>query len=547
LIGCFLFVDAHAQVKISGNLFAGTDTYTLNADSSVNELRDPFLYRIGMNAQFQLGKYIKLPFSFNYSKRNTSIRYPLPPNKEYFKNLSSPNNGFGISPNYKWATLHLGSHRPQLSELTAGNVKIFGGGLELKPGIFRLSLHSGVLNYAASDPGTGNQYSVFRKNVHLAKIGVGEKAKTHFHINAAFFFDKTSSLDTSILTAFIPPGQNLVLSPDFRINFLKNFYLGGETALSVYTSDIYSKAISLEIPPVVSPLKNIMEINATTRNDFAAKAFVGYKAKQFSIEIKGDYVGDGFYTAGFPFLQEDVFELKAISNLQLLKNKIYINSVYGRRFDNVSNTKLFKTATNLLSVNANYIITKQINLGATYSNYGLENDAFQDTFRIKNYSENIVITPRYSWGKKQAKHQIIVIGQKSKFNDFRFIDNSVRSNNTIGTNLNYTLQIKKHVWSVSGGYLNNQGEDNYLHSYSGSIGFQTNLLENKLSLGLTALLQNTYAKFADQHRRSARLNLKYKITDKLNISAQGIFSIHNRPSKSNYSDFITRVNITQKF
>ena len=61
-----------------------------------------------------------------------------------------PFNQFGISPKYKWATLHLGYRNLTYSNYTLAGHRILGAGFDLKPKNFRIGFMYGQLRRSAS-------------------------------------------------------------------------------------------------------------------------------------------------------------------------------------------------------------------------------------------------------------------------------------------------------------------------------------------------------------------------------------------------------------
>ena len=72
---------------------------------------------------------IDLPFEFVLSTEGRSAQQPF--------------NQFGVNPTIAWATLHAGHHHISFSEFTVNSLLQFGGGFDLRPGVFRLSVTAG--------------------------------------------------------------------------------------------------------------------------------------------------------------------------------------------------------------------------------------------------------------------------------------------------------------------------------------------------------------------------------------------------------------------
>ena len=92
--------------------------------------------------------------------------------------------------------------------------------------------------------------------------------------------------------------------------------------------------------PVLRSLKPFIEAHTSTLTDYAAQASVGRKAKNFDIGVTVKYLGAGFQTVGYPFLQSDRLDYTLNTRINAWKNKMNIVASVGQRVNNVNNTAL---------------------------------------------------------------------------------------------------------------------------------------------------------------------------------------------------------------
>ncbi|QEC73737.1 hypothetical protein FSB73_20770 [Arachidicoccus ginsenosidivorans] len=92
-------LSSQKPVTLSGGIGAGTQFYTSNEPY---KSRDPFIWNLNGNVTANIYS-VSLPFSFVIN--------------QYSKSYSTPFSQFGLSPTYKWATLHLGYRSMELSPL----------------------------------------------------------------------------------------------------------------------------------------------------------------------------------------------------------------------------------------------------------------------------------------------------------------------------------------------------------------------------------------------------------------------------------------------
>ncbi|WP_445737583.1 hypothetical protein [Mariniflexile sp.] len=129
-IGLFSCFAAHAQdiqnianqkpFKISGTI--GATTTFFNADGRTSN-REPFSWAIQGNPTISIYG-VDIPFSFTFSEQQRYFRQPF--------------NQFGLSPTYKWATVHLGHQNLKWLEFSLAGHNFFGGGFEINPKKFRI-------------------------------------------------------------------------------------------------------------------------------------------------------------------------------------------------------------------------------------------------------------------------------------------------------------------------------------------------------------------------------------------------------------------------
>ena len=91
--------------------------------SGIPNRRDPFGYVLngGINLSFYK---LTLPFTFTYSNQGTSFGQPF--------------NQFGVSPTYKWVTLHLGYRNVTHSSLTLAGHQMLGAWIGLTGNVMKL-------------------------------------------------------------------------------------------------------------------------------------------------------------------------------------------------------------------------------------------------------------------------------------------------------------------------------------------------------------------------------------------------------------------------
>ena len=139
--------------------------------SGIQNRRTPFSYLFAGNlvASFY---GVSMPVNFSISEEDRSV--------------SQPFNQFGISPHYKWITVHLGYQNVNFSPYTLAGYTMLGAGVELTPGKFRLGFMYWRLNRATTIDTTTQSLAPisFSRKAFAVKIGYGtEKSFIDFSID----------------------------------------------------------------------------------------------------------------------------------------------------------------------------------------------------------------------------------------------------------------------------------------------------------------------------------------------------------------------------
>ena len=174
-------INRQQPFKINGNIGASANYYASNAEMAS---RPPWAWNLYGN--FSARVYgIHLPFSFVVN--------------QYGNSMTQPFSQFGISPEYKWAKLHLGVRYIQMSPLVFDGQSFRGVGLELKPKLFRFAGFYGKLNRKVNEDTTSGKFALpqFSRIGYGVKVGVG--SEKHF-IDLVYFHAKDDSTSAKILS-----------------------------------------------------------------------------------------------------------------------------------------------------------------------------------------------------------------------------------------------------------------------------------------------------------------------------------------------------------
>jgi len=146
------------------------------------------------------------------------------------------------------------------------------------------------------------------------------------------------------------------------------------------------------------------------------KASVGRKSANFDLGFSSKYIGAGFQTAGYPFMQPDRFDYTINTRISAWKNKMNITASFGERVNNISNNT---AKTKQLIANTNWFVqfNDHFSLNANYNNMGFEAFGF---FALRNVTNDISISPTINWKSTNIIHTLTGNYSFSKYKETLF-------------------------------------------------------------------------------------------------------------------------------
>ncbi|TSA42490.1 MAG: hypothetical protein D4R55_02590 [Chitinophagaceae bacterium] len=393
--------------------------------------------RFNFTPTFNFGKNFSLPVNFNFAAIPTNFAGPYAgikkPNFGQF--ITNPMNNFGLNPKYKWAELQLGTQYLKYSELSTGDIGIFGAGFDLRPKTYRIKFFTGVsqqgINYFSGPPSVVGAYK--RKN-WMFQLGKEKEGKYMVAFNFAKGKDVPSSSSPPPLT--VKPQEGFVASLMTDLFFNQGWYIKAEGARSIFTKDLNT--------PLDSSIKNFkpfIDAHSSTVKDYAGQASFGKKSKNFDIGVTGKYLGAGFQTTGYPYLQSDRLDYTINTRFNAWKNKdktykMNVVASLGQRVNNVSNTAL-KAKQFIGNLNWYTQFNDNFSLNVNYNNFGFQTASGINPFGIKNVSNDMGINPTYTWSNSKMVHLLSLSYNYSKYDERDVISGASSSNNTHTVMLNY--------------------------------------------------------------------------------------------------------------
>ena len=407
------------KVTVSGTMGITYEGYGLNLKPSGSNFYTPrrpwdqMRYTFAPSLQF--GKYFTLPLNFNFASVPTNFAGPYAgiKNQTIGQFLTNPSNNFGINPKYKWAELLLGTQYIKYSDLSTGDVGIFGAGVNLHPGNFMVKFFTGVSQQGINSvvlppPGTTG---AFKRNHYMFQIG----SEVEGNYKAAFNFSKAKDDINSVTSPplTILPQEGFTMSFIVDKYFKKDWFINLEVAQSYFTKDV-NQPINLLAD--YTTFKPFISGRTSTTKDYASTFKVGKKSKDLDLSYSMKYIGAGYQTTGYPFMQADHLDNTVNTRFNAFKNKVNVTASIGQRVNNLSSTTL--RATQFLG-NLNWFtqFNEKFSLNINYNNFGFQSAAGSNPYGIRNVSNDLGISPTYTWSNTTMSNVITMSYNYSKYDE----------------------------------------------------------------------------------------------------------------------------------
>ncbi len=395
---------------------------------------------------------MQFPFTANYS--NNQFSY------------SQPFNQYGVSPRYKWVTLHGGYRNMTFSKYSMAGVTFLGGGVDLNPGKFRFSAFYGrFAKGIEQDSNTINTGAVliptYERWGYGVKIGVGTE-QNHIDLVITKIKDDTASIQTPD-NENIRPGDNLCLGLAGRFRmFKKKVTAEFETTISALTNDLTAGGEFAEAEIV----KPFLDVNLSSTINPAAFASLNYNSKYFRLGIQSEFIGPAFRTFGMYYIQNDLWRNSIKPSIRLLKGKFNLSGSIGYQTDNVLNQKATTTTRLISSGNANIRLGRNLILRANFSNFGTDQSSgllqLNDSIRVSQINRTYGGSVMYNIRGKKFFSNVVANIMSQGLDDLNVVTAKFSETQLKTATFNYNIGHKKSGLNMGIGYSisdiqNNQG------------------------------------------------------------------------------------------
>jgi hypothetical protein len=394
--------------KISGTLNAKLQFY--NTDKT-NPSLSPFVWYLQGSPVVSLYGIV-LPFSFRISEQQRDFRQPF--------------NQFGVSPTYKWATLHLGYKSLNWSTFALAGHSISGAGFELSPGKFHIGFISGRLlkpvKYIDNPEVVMTQTPAYKRKGTAFTFGYGTE-KNNINLVIMKAKDDSTSAGDIPLQYQVTPDENLVVSLISKQVIAKKFIFDLEVAQSLYTANMGTKLSDTTGGFMARSLSFLMKSHLSTTSSNAIQTSIGYQSDIFKLLLKYQRIDPNFKSMGAYYFLTDISNITIEPTIKIMKNKLTLGGSFGSQFDNLNHQKNLRTNRTITSARVTFIPVAQYNLSATYSNYGLAQQSGLlsiDTLRkseVAQATRQFGLVQSLNLAGKYFTHNFMINFNSQKLND----------------------------------------------------------------------------------------------------------------------------------
>ncbi|MDR1554048.1 MAG: hypothetical protein LBS69_11400 [Prevotellaceae bacterium] len=523
----------------TGGLSAGSIFYSGNQQSG----RQNWTYYINGNLNTSIYGQINIPISINLTNLGKNVSYPSMPNR------------LSLHPTYKWITGHIGDVSMSFSSYTLNGHQFTGGGLDLNPGKFKISIMGGrllkAIDYSAERPSLMPNYKRFgygiKTQYDVEKYSFG---LTYFGAKDT----KNQQMENVLDSLGIKPMQNSVIGIDFRLSLLKNVTLITEYAMSFLTHDIRAPK-----DYEASFVANIFGNKTSTGIYNAFNSKLNWQLAKNTIGIGYERIDPDYKTLGAYYFNSDYENIILNYARPFLKgDKANIAVNFGVQRDDLKNQNDRKNTRYAGSVNLNYTPSETLHMSANYSTFqSYRNLKSQfdyineispydnmDTLNYTQLSQTLDGSFTYNFKQTENHNQRMNLTVSYQESADRQGDVSLQGNVSrfLNSSLIYSLSLPKKGINLtaSANYSYTYGGLSESHTFGPMLGITSVFFDKKLTTGFSTSYNLNLNDGKTQIKVfNLRCNAAIVVLKKHNISANLVWQNRNLLTANKKTDAIT--------
>ena len=421
---------------------------------------------------------IAVPLSFTISDQERSFMQPF--------------NQFGISPSYKWATVHLGYRSMTMSRYTLAGNTFYGVGAELSPGAFRLNGMYGRFQRAIEEDTTQSlAVPTYERNGYALSMGYKSESGGNLELSYLSAADDTLSLHRPVTRGEVLPAENSALGITIGIPIIPELRFEAEGGASLFTRDMRAPELDIDTNDIPDIVKSMHDINGTSTFTMAARTGLTLTLDNASLGVGYERIEPGFATLGAYYFTSDIENWTISPGVTLFDKSFRLNGSIGLQQDNLLDTRIATTSRVIGSGSLGWDISEALGLEMQFTNYTTGQKAgrqpINDSILVRNVTRSGSVAPRLLLQGEEMSHSFVMVGGFQTYTDLNIRGDRSANTDAINLGLNYSLSLIEQPISANGSinYSEATAAGTTTKMIGGSLGGNATIWDEQLSLGGT--------------------------------------------------------------
>lgn len=523
--------------KVNGSLGGGGEVYSVDG---IENRRAPWAYNLYGNVKMSYG-YFSVPISFAFQDRQLSYDYSF--------------NRVGISPQYKWARLLIGTSSLHYSPYTLSGRAFTGLGVELTPGKLYVSGLNGTIQNPLAIRDTLDQGNslvpIYDRKIYGGKVGYRSGKNRVEMIFLKISDDRNSFVFPEEYDLagynFFTPKQNVNIGFNFGIKLNRYIELYANTAASAFTDDLDDPATLAFLETIPESLTDLFIPNTSSSFSVAGDGGINLFMKGHTLGVKFRRVDPHYYTLATDYFFNDVQQWTFLFNTYLPGRKIKLRGNIGIEKNNLDGFRTSTTDRLIMNGTLNFTPSKSFYASLKYSNFQTTSEnqvvAINDTLRFFSVTQQYGLVSGYSWGGKHRKYKIN--GSLFMQNvDDRSVVERLEDISILNTSINATVDLRDIKLKVTPSlhYYKYDFTDRNQERYGLGVRVSKELMHDRLNLSANGRYDiNDINKLNDGTVGYYRFQATYKTTERSTISWVSSYRSTASVLRNNFNELRSRI------
>lgn len=544
-------VNLKKPVTLSGNLSFSMESYTVNG---IPPRRQPFTWTLsGAPTLTVLG--VSMPFQLllgNFENR-----------------FYQPFNQYGISPRYKWLTLHAGYRNINFQPYTLAGYRMLGGGVEINTAYkadgprtgLRFGFMYGRLNRSTAldsaqfaNPLAFRPLPSYTRMAYAVKLGVGSD-QGYFDVSYLHGWDVEESLRAGLRDS-IAPQRNTAFGFSWKKDLYRKdkrrLFWKTDVGISAYTLDTRQpiQVVNSDVGIVRDAARNWIDARISTQYLSAGETSLNYVGRGGGLGIAYKRVDPEYRSMGAYFFQNDIEQFTVTPHLRLDSGRVAINTSFGLQRDNLLGQRTVTSERLIGNVNLNWNPSRTFGVNASWSNFGVTQNPTRvspDAELFKQVSNSYTLVPYFNKVGEKIVRTIQLVGVYQKLNSPVSTINAPADQHTLVGAFVYSRTWVARALTTTGSlnYNNTVLPQGDVGSLGAGVGLGFPVLKRKLQVGVNGMYNRNHFNVEENgFTLSGLVDLGIAVHKKGRLSLQGILMRNEATDETVFRSFeevITRV------